>query len=241
MIHFRPDISIYYEAWGSGFPLLLIAPGGMSSTISFWQRSTFNPVPIFETDFRVIPMDQRNAGSSAGPVNVDDPWGMYADDQLALLNHLGIDRFLVLGCCIGGPFIMKLIERAGPRVVAAVLQKPMGIDDDNRDDLRNYWVPWVNEIAENRPDLDRADLELFGKRMWAGEFVMTVSKDFVRSCETPLLVLPGGDHNHPRSIGMGIAELAPHAELLDNWMDCSALPGTVGRIRDFLKAHTPTG
>jgi pimeloyl-ACP methyl ester carboxylesterase len=239
-VHLRGKVSIHYETRGRGFPLLLLPPGGLNATISFWNRSTFNPVEIFETDFRVIALDQRNAGESTGPLDPEDPWGMYAEDQIALMNHLGIERFHVLGCCIGGPFILKLIERAGPRVVSAVLQKPMGIDDDNRDELRDYWKPWVRDIAAKRADLDLATLEAFGRQMWSGEFAMTVSKDFIRSCETPMLVLPGGDHHHPRSIGLGIAELAPNAELLDNWAEPNSMPHTVARIREFLKEHTPS-
>ena len=60
----RGDVSIYYEQRGSGFPLLLLPPGGMNATISFWGRSAFNPVEIFASDSRVIALDQRNAGSS---------------------------------------------------------------------------------------------------------------------------------------------------------------------------------
>jgi pimeloyl-ACP methyl ester carboxylesterase len=43
------------------------------------------------------------------------------------MDHLGIGRFLAFGCCIGGPFILKLCELAPERVVAAVLEQPAGI------------------------------------------------------------------------------------------------------------------
>src|SRR5262249_6643114 len=77
--------------------------------------------------YRMIAMDQRNAGQSVGPLEHGDPWGAYAADQLAVMDHLGIDRFLVFGCCIGGPFILKLLELAPERVVAAVLEQAVGI------------------------------------------------------------------------------------------------------------------
>ena len=60
----RGDVSLYYEEQGSGFPLLMIAPGGMRSTVSFWDRAPRNPIPQLATHYRVIAMDQRNAGQS---------------------------------------------------------------------------------------------------------------------------------------------------------------------------------
>ena len=50
---------------------------------------------VFKNDFRCITMDQRNAigGESTGPVQVEDPWGAFADDQLGLLDHLGVGEF----------------------------------------------------------------------------------------------------------------------------------------------------
>ena len=42
------------------------------------------------------------------------------------MDHLGIKQFMVLGYCIGQPFIWNLIKRAADRVVAAVLTQPSG-------------------------------------------------------------------------------------------------------------------
>jgi pimeloyl-ACP methyl ester carboxylesterase len=72
----RGEASIYYEEQGSGFPLLLLAPGAMQSTIEFWKRSPYVPFDVFPQDFRVIGMDQRNAGQSTGPLESDDAWGI---------------------------------------------------------------------------------------------------------------------------------------------------------------------
>ena len=73
-------------------------------------------------------MDLRNAngGQSSGPLEIERPWDAYADDQLGLMNHLGIDKFMVMGFCIGGPFIWNLLRRAPDRIVAAVLAQPSG-------------------------------------------------------------------------------------------------------------------
>jgi len=68
----------------------------------------------FKEQYRCITADLRNApsGQSTGPVEVDRPWESYADDQLGLMDHLGIDKFMVMGFCIGGPFIWSLLKRA---------------------------------------------------------------------------------------------------------------------------------
>ena len=121
-------VRIRYAEIGSGFPLLATPGGGLNSRIAVWPNAVINIPEEFKNDFRVITMDQRNAtgGESTGPVPVDDPWGAFADDQLGVMDHLGIDRFFFFGNCIGGPFAMKLIERAPQRVTAAVLSQPVG-------------------------------------------------------------------------------------------------------------------
>src|SRR5438105_10312816 len=129
----RGAATIYCEDHGSPSlqPLLLLAPGGLNSAVDFWGRMPLNPLDAFAGDFRMIAMDQRNAGRSSGPLETSDAWSMYADDQLAVLDHLRIDSALVVGCCIGCSFIFKLVERAPRRVVAGVLMQPIGEDETN--------------------------------------------------------------------------------------------------------------
>src|SRR3954468_9545177 len=124
----KGNVRIRYAEIGSGFPLLATPGGGLNSSIAVWSRAVINIPEEFKNDFRVITMDQRNAtgGESTGPVPVDDPWGAFASDQLGVMDHLGIDKFFFFGNCIGGPFGMKLMERAPQRVVAAVLSQPVG-------------------------------------------------------------------------------------------------------------------
>ena len=125
----KGDVRIHYEEAGSGFPLLLIPGGGLNSTISFFTgNAPFNAIEEFKDEYRCITMDLRNAngGQSSGPLEIDRPWDAYADDQLGLMDHLGIEEFLVMGFCIGGPFIWNLLQRAPERIVAAVLAQPSG-------------------------------------------------------------------------------------------------------------------
>ncbi len=238
----RGEVNIYYETKGKGFPLLLIAPGGMTSVISFWSRSAFNPIEIFSQDYWTIAMDQRNTGKSSGPLNMDDPWGMYADDQLDLMNCLGIEKFFVLGCCIGCNFALKLCERAPDRVVAAVLEQPVGVDDKNRHELgENLSHRWLKEYAEKNPKADQAQAKAFAMKMCGGDdFVLSVSRDFVKSCKTPLLVMPGDTLDHPRETAEDIKALAPNVEYVSKWRyPSSATPPAVQAVKRFLKAHVP--
>src|SRR6201985_1750469 len=124
----KGTLRIRYAEIGSGFPLLATPGGGLNSCIAVWSRAVINIPEEFKNDFRVITMDQRNAtgGESTGPVAVNDPWGAFADDQLGVMDHLGIDKFFFFGNCIGGPFAMKLMERAPQRVTAAILSQPVG-------------------------------------------------------------------------------------------------------------------
>ena len=119
----RGNVRIRYEETGSGFPLLLIAGGGLngSTTAGIHRGNPFNTVEAFKGEFRCIYADLRNsAGQSTGPLEIDRPWDSYTDDHIGLMDHLGIDKFMVLGFCIAGPFIWNLIKRAPDRVVAAV-------------------------------------------------------------------------------------------------------------------------
>src|SRR5260370_840878 len=117
----RGQVRIDYEEVGSGFPLLVIPGGGLNSTVAGLATHPFDPFDEFEGEFRVIAADLRNAkgGQSAGPLETDRPWDAYTDDHLGLMDHLGIREFMVLGFCIGGPFLLKLLQPpAGPPVPA---------------------------------------------------------------------------------------------------------------------------
>ena len=232
----RGDVTIYYEEHGAGFPVLLLAPGGMRSSIPFWDRALWHPVKELASDFRLIAIDQRNAGRSRAPVGSEDGWHVYAEDQLALLDHLGVERCHLLGGCIGSSFALGLIQAASARVCAAVLQNPIGLYA-NRDVFYALFDDWAVAVRERDPGSDAAAFSAFRERMYGGDFVFNVSRAFARSCETPLLVLCGSDQYHPTPISQELAQLAPNAQLLEGWKE--AIPDAVARVRAFLKEHTP--
>jgi pimeloyl-ACP methyl ester carboxylesterase len=212
----RGDIRLYYEEHGTGFPVLLIAPGGMRSAVSFWQETPWNPIEQLAPSYRVIAMDQRNAGQSTAPVKATDSWHVYTEDQLALLDHLGVDRFHVAGMCIGGPYIMGLIEAAPQRVASAVLFQTIGLDD-NRQAFFEMFDSWADELKPVRPEVSEATWTVFKTSMYSGDFLFNVSREFVSACETPLLVLLGNDLYHPESTSREVAALAPSPRRFRRW------------------------
>ena len=233
------DVSIYYEEYGAGYPLLLFAPGGMRSSIEFWSKSPFDPTKELAADFRVIAMDQRNAGKSRAPIAASDGWGSYTGDHLALLDHLGIKRCHLMGGCIGSSYSLGLIQRAPERVTAAILQNPIGLSPRNREMFYEMFDGWARVLKKERPQIDESAFRPFRDRMYNGDFVFNVSREFVRSCETPMLILCGSDDYHPTETSKEIAALARNAELVETWKTAESLPAAVKRVREFLRSHTP--
>ena len=104
----------------------------MHSAFNKWALMPWNPLAALTDDFQVIAMDQRNAGQSTAPISATDGWDTYTTDQLALMDHLGVDRFAVAGMCIGGPYITGLCMAAPERVAAAVILQPIGLDNNHQ-------------------------------------------------------------------------------------------------------------
>lgn len=233
----RAGVSLYYEEYGAGHPLLLFAPGGMRSSIEFWHRSPFDPTVELAGDFRVIAMDQRNAGRSHGPITPADGWDTYTADHVALLDHLGIQRSHIMGGCIGGSYCFNMIKTVPARVSAAVIQNPIGLKD-NRGAFREMFDGWAKELKAQRPDSNDGALARFRENMYGGDFVFTVSREFVAACTTPIILLNGSDMYHPAEISAEIARLNPRIEVIADWKTPEAAADAVKRIRAFLKAHS---
>jgi pimeloyl-ACP methyl ester carboxylesterase len=244
----KGGVRIHFEEAGSGFPLLLIAGGGLNSTISGLKGSShpFNAIDEFKAEYRCIASDLRNAnaGQSTGPLEIDRPWDAYTDDHLGLMDHLGINKFMVLGFCIGGPFIWNLLRRAPDRIVAAVLAQPSGSRPEMRDLFYdNNMKGWGPELVKRRPDITMETVDKFLTKMYRTnpDFVFTVTRDFVRNCQTPVLILPDDIPAHPYAVAMEAAMLAPKAEVsMFPWKEPKErIPLAVRQIHSFLRAHRP--
>ncbi len=243
----RGNVRIHYEEAGAGFPLMVIPGGGLNSTIAGLKTiHPFNPFDEFAGDYRVIAADLRNAngGGSTGPVEIERPWDAYTDDHLGLMDHLGIRQFMVLGFCIGGPFIWNLLKRAPDRVVAAVLTQPSGFRPTMPDLFyQNNIKGWAPQLTEGRPDITMAEASAFLENMYRknADFVFTVTRDFVRHCDTPILILPDDVAAHPYAVAMETAHLAPNAQVsLYPWKaNPEQISLALRHIGTFLHANCP--
>jgi pimeloyl-ACP methyl ester carboxylesterase len=242
----RGDVRIRYQDTGSGVPLLIIPGGGLNSTVAGLTTHPFNPIEEFQGEYRCVASDLRNSnrGQSSGPLEIDRPWDSHADDHLGVMDHLGIDRFMVLGFCIAGPFIWNLLRRAPDRVVAAVLAQPSGWSPEFPtlfyDSNLTEWGP---DLVARRPDISLDMVDRFLMTMYRSnpDFVFTVTRDFVRECETPVLILPDDIPAHPYAVAMETAMLASRSEVsMFPWKEPKErIPLAVRQIRSFLRAHRP--
>ncbi len=238
---------IYYEEAGAGFPLLIIPGGGLNGTVA--DATTAAPIDTFaafKDAFRCVTLDQRNAknGRSTGPLEPDRSWGMYADDHFGVMDHLGIDKFMVMGFCIGGPFVWNLIKHAPARIVAGVLSQPVGFRPEMPDRFAtNFGKGWGEPMCETNPAITPEIVAGFLDNMFnkPADFVFSVTRDFVKACQTPLLVMPDDTEGHPFDVAMETAMLAPNAQVsMYPWKDPKErIPLATRHVRDFLRVHTP--
>ena len=241
----KGPVRIHYEETGSGFPLLLIAGGGLNSTMA-GLTNPFDAIGEFKGEYRCVASDLRtaNAGQSSGPLEIDRPWDSFTDDHLAVMDHLRIDKFMVMGFCIGGPLIWNLLKRAPNRVVAAVLAQPSGWRPEMPTlSYDTNMAGWGPDFVKRHPEVTMATVDKFLTKMYRNnpDFVITVTRDFVRSCQTPVLILPDDIPAHPYAVAMEAAMLAPKAEVsMFPWKEPKErIPLAVRQIHSFLRAHRP--
>ena len=235
------DATIYYEEFGQGFPILTFAPAGLQSTIEVWSRpaAPINPTTEFASRFRVVAMDQRNAGGqSRAPITAQDGWDTYTGDHLALLDHLKIDRCHLYGQCIGGSFILNMLKMAPGRMAGAVLAQPIGRVGPMPAARSPRFQAWAESLKDH-PEATESVLEALYQNLYAPGFVYCVDRAFVAGCATPCLVLAGNDEAHPLPISEELAKLLPNAQFIREWKAGNALTAARARVNEFLAKHTP--
>jgi pimeloyl-ACP methyl ester carboxylesterase len=236
------DATIYFEEHGEGFPILTFAPAGLQSTVAVWSdpSAPINPITEFSDKYRVIAMDQRNAGGrSRAPITAQDGWHSYAADHIAVLDHLKIERCHLYGQCIGGSFIMSLLKAQPQRFASAVLAQPIGRVGPMKPGRAPRFDSWAKGLKDH-PEATDPVLDAFYQNLYAPGFLYSVDRAFVSSCKTPCLVLAGNDEAHPYPISEETAKLLPDAGFVPEWKAGAALEGAKVRVKEFFAKHTPT-
>ena len=237
----RDGATIYFEEHGRGFPVLTFAPAGLQSVIDVWRRpaAPINPITELSDGFRVIAMDQRNAGGkSRGPVTAQDGWHTYAADHVAVLDHLGIERCHLYGQCIGGSFIMSLLKAQPQRIASAVLAQPIGRVGAMPAARSARFEAWAATLTDH-PEATPPVIEAFYQNLYAPGFVYSADRAFASTCTTPCMVLAGNDEAHPYPISEELSKLLPRCEFVTEWKEGAALAAARPRVKEFLVKHTP--
>jgi hypothetical protein len=108
------------------------------------------------------------------------------------------------------------------------------------DSGRDLWAP---ELIARRADVNMETCETYLHNLYRvrPDFAYSVSREFARSCQTPMLVMPDDTPSHSYEAAMELAGLAPKAEVTAYpWKEQeNVLAQTVNQVRDFLFAHKP--
>ena len=234
--------TLYYEEHGQGFPILTFAPAGLKSTVGVWSQpmAPMNPVTEWSGTYRVIVMDQRNAGGrSRAPITAKDNWDTYTADHIAVLDHLKIDKCHLYGQCIGGSFIANLIENYPQRVASAVWAQAIGRVGPMKPGYAASFEGWAKSLTDH-PEATPEVLDAFYHNLYDPGFVYSADREFAKNCKTPSLVLAGNDEAHPRPISDELAKLLPVCDgYLTEWKDGEPLEIAKAKVKAFFAKHTP--
>ena len=104
------------------------------------------------------------------------------------MDYLGIEKFMVLGSVLV-VMIWNLLRKAEHRVTCATF--PSSGHQSHPDIyFQNNISGWMQNLIQNNPKITLDIATKFLNNMYTkrADFVFTVDKDFVRNCETPILI-----------------------------------------------------
>jgi pimeloyl-ACP methyl ester carboxylesterase len=207
----------------------------MKSAIPLWRNAPWNPLSAWaDLGFQLIAMDQRNAGLSTGPVHEKHGWRTFAADQVALVDYLGVGRFVVAGMCIGGAYCAQLAVLAPERVAGMVLMQTIGLDD-NRDAFLQMYDGWMQGLVSEREDVRPDDWLGLRHNMYGNDnYLFSCDSVDLRRCVLPTLILKGNDLYHPASASMRVLQDVAGAELIEEWKVGDHVETGLAATRKFL-------
>ena len=244
----RADAEIHYTSHGSGFPILLYAPGGLKSQMEMWGGESaaypngfpwMDPREALADKYTVVAMDQRNAGKSIADVKPDHGWHTFADDHFALMDHLGFGKFHVMGGCIGGSYCFEAIEHdpdAHRRGGAAEPDRPVG--EPRHLGRRGQGLQRDGARARSRRSARRPSSRS-ATTCSATDFVFSVTRDFVKDCQHA--AVPPARHRQAASGQDQRGDRRARAQHRgpEGLGAPAHLQESIQRVRAFLEKNTP--
>jgi hypothetical protein len=107
----------------------------------------------------------------------------------------------------------------------------------NRAALDGEFSKWADEVR-HWSGIDAKLMSGFHQRMFGGDFIFSVSREFVRACTIPMLLMPGEDLVHPAEVSADLAH-APNIRILAPWKGLALRGSAMRRVREFLVANEP--
>ena len=239
-----PGGKLHYDVQGDGYPVLLFAPGFLSSRIERWRTNParpgvpqdwLDPIAALSRRFRLIALDVRNAGESRAELRAGDDWTTYTARHPGICSIISASRDATSWAHASACRSPTRMAAARPDLVSAmVLQNPIGLSSVNRQALDQEFDKWAAEVR-GWPGVEGRNMPGFRQRMFGGDFIFSVSREFVARCTIPALLMPGDDLVHPAEVSADIAR-APQVEVLAPWKGVALRDGAMRRVGEFLIA-----
>jgi pimeloyl-ACP methyl ester carboxylesterase len=236
-------LRMYYEEHGSGRPLILLHGGILTIDLSFGRM-----LPALAEQHRVIGVELQGHGHTED-IDRRLQLDLLAEDVVALMDHLGLERADLFGYSLGGLVATELVvrhpERVDRLVVAATHFRPDGyhpeIHDPRQDSPRlpteADFVQMQQAYAAVAPDpahfeafLQKAQPMIAGFRGWSDEQL--------RAITAPTLLAIGDTDFVRIEHAAAIHALLPDAQLLVlpgcTHMEVVRRPELLSAVRWFL-------
>jgi 3-oxoadipate enol-lactonase len=207
------------------------------------------------TTMVVLP-DVRGYGRSVCTDPARHTWAQYADDVIALLNHLGVQRAVVGGAGLGATITLRAALARPDRVRAAMIIGVEDIEDDEKKKaeiafldafadrvrakgIEAAWEPILKDLAPIigvmvRDAIPRSDPASIAAAAAIGRDRSFRTVDELGVVTAPTLIIPGMDARHPAAIAEELARVLPQGRLAPVTISAELLT-----VDDFARAFAP--
>jgi pimeloyl-ACP methyl ester carboxylesterase len=204
----------------------------------------------------VVLPDIRGYGRSVCTDPARHTWAQYADDVIALLNHLGVRRAVVGGAGLGATITLRAALASPDRVCAAIVIGVEDIEDDEKKEaeiafldafadrvraegIEAAWEPILKDLAPVigamvRDAIPRSDPASIAAAAAIGRDRSFHTVDELRAVTAPILIIPGMDPRHPVAIAEELSRALPQGRLSPVTISAEILTAD-----DFARAFAP--